>query len=70
MQNNKLAKEDKIAIAVAILAFLTISVLMTRDGHKRHQQTNNIENATKANTPVTKTAVDFFAVDFFKAKQR
>mgnify|MGYP006331325553 CR=1 FL=1 len=29
MQNNKLAKEDKIAIAVAILAFLTISVLMT-----------------------------------------
>jgi hypothetical protein len=28
-------------------------------------QTNNIENATKANTPVTKTAVDFF-----KAKQR
>lgn len=65
MQNNKLAKEDKIAIAVAILAFLTISVLMTRDGYKRQQQTNNIENATKANTPVTKTAVDFF-----KAKQR
>ena len=65
LKNNKLAKEDKIAIAVAILAFLTISVLMTRDGYKRQQQTNNIENATKANTPVTKTAVDFF-----KAKQR
>ena len=65
MQNNKLAKEDKIAIAVAILAFLTISVLMARDDYKRNQQTNNIENATKANTPVTKTAVDFF-----KAKQR
>jgi hypothetical protein len=65
MQNNKLAKEDKIAIAVAILAFLTISVLMTRDSYKRHQQTNNIENATKMNTPVKKTAADFF-----KAKQR
>jgi hypothetical protein len=38
---------------------------MTRDGYKRHQQTNNIENATKTNTPVTKTAADFF-----KAKLR
>ena len=65
MQNNKLAKEDKIAIAVAILAFLTISVLMTKDGYKRHQPTHNIENATTENTPVTKTAIDFF-----KAKQR
>lgn len=40
-----LEKADKAAIAVAIMAFLTISVLLYKEQHDRHAQQQKIEQA-------------------------
>ena len=43
-----LEKADKVAIAVAIMAFLTISVLLYKEQHDRHaQQAQKTEQAVK-----------------------
>ncbi|MBR4892020.1 MAG: hypothetical protein IKZ34_02460 [Alphaproteobacteria bacterium] len=43
----KIYKEDKIAIAVAIVAFLTFSVLLAKSGNKALQETKKYEQVQK-----------------------